>query len=115
MHGFFGGAVHLARGSGLDGLFGGRAEVVRGLAHLPYAGGIAGFHRCVGEKPISKKKVPETLRGFVSEKMKENEHFCPPQISEPQLPGSFSGCLRRGTRRTPPKFLATTRQLHAGV
>ena len=41
-----------ARGSGLDGLFGGRAEAVRGLAYLPYAGGIAGFHRRVGEKPI---------------------------------------------------------------
>ena len=60
VHGFFGGGVHLARGSGLDGLFGGRAEVVRGLAHLPYAGGIAGFHRRVGEKPI-KGVVSHTL------------------------------------------------------
>ena len=52
VHGFFGGGVHLARGSWLDGVFGGRAEVVRGLAHLADAGGIAGFDRCAGEKPI---------------------------------------------------------------
>ncbi len=67
VHGVFGGGVHLARGSGLDGLFGGRAEVVRGLAHLPYAGGIAGFHRRVGEKPI--KGVDSHTIGIVNSRL----------------------------------------------
>ena len=51
VHGISGRRLHLARRCGMDRGFGGRAEALRGIAHLAHAGGFAGFHRGAGEEP----------------------------------------------------------------
>ena len=53
VHGISGSGVQMEGSSGVDGLFGGAAEVVCGLTHHADARGIAGFDRGAFEKPGS--------------------------------------------------------------
>ena len=51
VHGISGGGVYLAGSSGVDGLFGGAAEVICGDPHHTHARGVADFDRGAGEEP----------------------------------------------------------------
>ena len=68
VHGISGGGVYLAGSSGVDGLFGGAAEVICGDPHHTHAGRVADFDRGAGEEPapgvnlrLALKPTPEEL------------------------------------------------------
>jgi hypothetical protein len=51
VHGISGGGVYLAGSNGVDGLFGGAAEVICGDPDHTHARRVADFDRCAGEEP----------------------------------------------------------------
>lgn len=57
VHRVFGDRFHLARDGRLDGLFGGRAEIVRGLIDLADAFRLNGFDRGAVEEPRLKQSL----------------------------------------------------------